>query len=425
MNILVISSNYPPFHSGGYEIRISEVINELVSRGHKISVLTTRPTKKINKRDNSCAYVIVRNLVSNRRKTRLLDDMTRHSLTHAIGLLLIVIKELLADFHDLKIIDKAIKKDPPDIIYLGYILPLTRTLMPFLAGKNIPIVLDDGGATLVILNEDKGLWYRYIHEFSFLSKIKPIIIKFITFLSSQRLRSTWAWPENLSVLFKRETNREAAVEKKVPFKQSYVLSTGLDTELFSFSPRDRLHEPISIIYPGRVEPRKGQLDAIRLVAELSKNKISSELFLIGPVRPTFQAQIQSEVESLKFGPLVKFIPMIPHAELVEWYQKADLCFFPTYWKDGLSRVPLEAMACGAIIISYGNEGSNEVIENGKNGFLVEEKKYQLIVEIIRELVLNPFLVQDITQAARRNIESEYSLGVYVDRIENVLHGIIA
>ena len=82
------------------------------------------------------------------------------------------------------------------------------------------------------------------------------------------------------------------------------------------------------------------------------------------------------------------------------------------------------MACGCIVISYGNEGSGEFIRNKQTGFLVSPGDYLSVVDIINELIFNPGIVKQITSEARNEIEEKYSLNRYVDRIEEIIQNLV-
>ncbi len=175
-----------------------------------------------------------------------------------------------------------------------------------------------------------------------------------------------------------------------------------------------------IIYPARIEPRKGQLDALKLIQELLNKDVDADLYLYGDIRETFLPELERVITTFSLRDKVYINPQIPHEELIQCYQKSDICFFPSYWEDGLSRVPMEAMASGCIVISYGNEGSNEIIRNRENGFLVHAGHYDEIIRIIKELLSDPELVKSIQQQARKDIEDKYSIQKYIDKVEKQL-----
>jgi glycosyltransferase involved in cell wall biosynthesis len=78
------------------------------------------------------------------------------------------------------------------------------------------------------------------------------------------------------------------------------------------------------------------------------------------------------------------------------------------------------MASGCVVISYGNEGSDEIIRDGHDGFLVRPADFAGIVAIIGGLISNPERVRLITAAARKTIETRFSLELYVNKLERVV-----
>ena len=424
MKILVISSHYPPFHSGGYEIRIKNIMDDLSERGHEIYVITSTKNKKGKDSDIKSNYLISRELHEKSMKMSLIDKMTTHPIMHSIGLIMTAVREISNDIKDLQAIDQVKTRFCPDVIYLGHILPLTRTLLPFLADCETPIILDDGGGTLYLSHQNKGIWFRFIEgdtdKFSILNVIKPQLTKMVGLISGKSIKAHWDLPEKLQILFKRKANLETVKNAGLPIDNAVVLHSGVDTKLFEFSRREIINSPLTIIYPARVEPRKGQMDAVKLLVKLVEKGIVTNLILVGKIRKSFFNELGKEIKDSGVENYVSILPMVPQDELVSLFHKADICFFPSYQEEGLSRVPLEAMACGCIVISYGNEGSFEIIRDSENGFLVDPEDFTSIIAIIKELISKPDKVVRITLQARKDIENQYSLHEYVDQIEKIV-----
>ncbi|MGI4751812.1 MAG: glycosyltransferase family 4 protein [Janthinobacterium lividum] len=81
------------------------------------------------------------------------------------------------------------------------------------------------------------------------------------------------------------------------------------------------------------------------------------------------------------GNNVKFIPNLPHAELIKLMAEADLLVLPTLC-DGFGMVITEAMAQGLPVITTSNSGGPDIITAEKDGFLldagnVEQLSYKL------------------------------------------------
>ena len=426
MRILTISAFFPPYTYGGYEIRIGDIMDGLSARGHKIHVLTTKPDPAMKAAPKSLPYPVVRRLNSPSRKMRFADRLTTHKLTRWLGIALVFLREIKHDIQDMALIDQEIRSFQPDLLYLGHIMPLTRALMPFLARQALPIVADEGGKGLIYSWEDHGLWQRFQAEFpqkpGFKRWVKQAINRAVRQLSHGRVTQEWAFPADIQAFFNSNLNLRNALSSGVPLERTQVIHSGIDLEMFPFKREKEFGNPLTILVPGRIEENKGQLDAIQLGVLLKEQSIPFELTLVGERwNQSYTAKVEAEIQSSGLGNQVRILPMISREALVQLFYKADICFFPSYQRAGFSRIPLEAMACGSVIISYGNEGSDEVIRAGENGFLASEGDVEAISEIISCLMSHPKLCAEITQNAREIIEIEFSLQVYLSKIENYLN----
>lgn len=88
----------------------------------------------------------------------------------------------------------------------------------------------------------------------------------------------------------------------------------------------------------------------------------------------------------------------------------DIYCLPSFW-EGLPIGLLEAMAMGKAVIAAGVDGTVEVIENGKNGFLINPHAAHEITKAILELHYNSELMKKFQFAAKETIRS-----IYVDKL---------
>ncbi len=70
---------------------------------------------------------------------------------------------------------------------------------------------------------------------------------------------------------------------------------------------------------------------------------------------------------------------------------------------------LEAMACGLSCVATRVSGSEDIIEHGANGLLVEPGDYEGMAKAILTLLGDPLLAKAFGRAARLRIEQAYSL----------------
>ena len=429
IKILTLSAYYPPFNYGGYENRVRDVMDGLAARGHQVSVLTTQPDKTIRIEAMLVDYPVIRKLNGTRKALGWAEQLTTKESTNRLGVAIVFLRHIWRDMHDLRLIDETIKTYQPDIIYLGNMFPLTRSLIPFLAFLPIPLILDDGGKTMEMVYTDHGLWYRFLAEFQ--PKSAPLIfiyqlfISLISTLSGGRLKKEWTWPERISAFFNNRRGQISFLKRTIPFKSTRLIQSGLNLDKFSFRTRSVSNSPLYILVPGRIEPTKGQLDAVRLSALLKREGIEHLLTIVGGNwKPEYRLSLINAVADLDLINQVNFLPNQERNALIKLYQQAEICFFPSYNKTGFSRIPLEAMASGCVLFSYGGESSDEIIQNGENGFLVPPGAIEEVCEIICSLANDADKMEQIAISAREFVEQNHSMTGYLNQIEAFLYEVI-
>lgn len=367
----------------------------------------------------------MRRLQGTRHTLSWADRLTMKTSTNRLGVALVFLRQIWRDLRDLRLIDHSIRNFQPDIIYLGNILPLTRSLLPYLASVCPPLVLDDGGKTMEITYEDHGLWYRFLEEINpssaLLRSLKKILTSFVTFISASRLKSSWIWPKKINAIFNNHRSNKSFLSTAIPFNSSKVIHSGLDLEKFSFEPMLHPDQLLRVIVPGRIETDKGQLDALRLSVMLQQAGVSHLLTIVGDRwNPGYANLLEAEVTKLDLGDHVRIMPMQDKDSLIALYHHSDICFFPSYHKTGFSRISLEAMACGCVFLSYGNEGSNEIIRDCQNGFLLSLGDVDAAKETAMNLINSSDLMTQVSLNARDYVERNHSMAAYVDQIESFL-----
>jgi len=425
MRILTLSAYYPPYTYGGYEIRVSDIMDGLSRRGHEICVLTTKRDLSLKVASKNFPYPVVRRLHSPARKMRFLDWLTTRKVTRWLGIGLVFLRETWHDIQDTALLDAQISAFKPDIIYLGHIMPLTRVFMPYLSKLQIPIVADEGGKGLIYSWEDHGLWQRFLAEFpensALLAWFKKVFTAAVERLSKGRVGKDWAFPKGIRAFFNSRLNARNAEIAGVSLAETRVIHSGIDTEFFTFERVMDFGGPLTILVPGRLEENKRQLDAVHLGALLKEKGIPFELVMVGERwNNAYADQVEVEINAAELQKEVRLLPVAERAALVQLYHWADITFFPSIYQSGFSRIPLEAMACGSLVISYGCEGSDEIIINSENGFLTNPKDVESVSKVIAELLKSPQLHISITHQARIIIENQYALPQYIQMVEEYI-----
>ena len=120
---------------------------------------------------------------------------------------------------------------------------------------------------------------------------------------------------------------------------------------------------------------------------------------------------------------VKFLGSVPHQEMLRWYQKANIVLIPSVHSNGVeeatSIAALEAMASGTPVIASSVGGLKQIITDGLDGMLVQEKSPQQISDCVIDFLHDKEKADTLAEQARAKIKQDYSHIAAAERFENI------
>jgi glycosyltransferase involved in cell wall biosynthesis len=154
---------------------------------------------------------------------------------------------------------------------------------------------------------------------------------------------------------------------------------------------------------GRLVPSKAHhilIEAMPLVLERFPNA-KAGVCGDGPLRGALETQIQS----LGLENAVKLLGQSDH--VAQFLASADVFVMPSLW-EGLPIALLEAMSAGLPVAATKVEGVEEVVEEGRHGFLAPPGDKEAFAEALLRLLQDPPARRRMGEAARRKALEEYT-----------------
>jgi teichuronic acid biosynthesis glycosyltransferase TuaC len=240
-----------------------------------------------------------------------------------------------------------------------------------------------------------------------------------------------AWRRKVSVDVYRAARTVICVSGKV----QNILKTGTPVGIYSTVVYNGVNP--SFFLPDFAE--LGKLDPeILMVGNLQRSK-GHELVLraLGNLRASFpqlrcriigegpdRAQFEMLARDLSLGRQVQFAGRQSRSEVAEAMRRCSVFVLPS-GNEGLGCVYLEAMSCGKPVIGCRGQGIEEVIEHGKNGWLIPVDGLEQLVEGLHALLGSPELRTRIGTAARQTILNKLTLSHQAQRLARVYRQAIA
>src|SRR4029077_4334808 len=89
--------------------------------------------------------------------------------------------------------------------------------------------------------------------------------------------------------------------------------------------------------------------------------------------------------------------------------EANIVCLPTYYREGVPKVLLEACAAGRAIVTTDIPGCRDVVRAGENGLLVPPQDVAALAAAIRQLLEDPRLRTRMGMAGRARAEAEFGI----------------
>jgi len=176
--------------------------------------------------------------------------------------------------------------------------------------------------------------------------------------------------------------------KKISKNSLVFVNPTMGVDLNKFRPKyngnsNSKREGVNILFVGRLHPVKGLDYLIDAFVSINEKYPKTKLNIVGDGE--LKNKLERKVKTLGIKRNVNFYGHVPHDELVNYYQNADLFVLPSL-SEGLGHVLLEAMACGLPLIATDVAGPKELVDERKGGFLVSPKKSESIKEAIEMFI---------------------------------------
>jgi glycosyltransferase involved in cell wall biosynthesis len=148
-------------------------------------------------------------------------------------------------------------------------------------------------------------------------------------------------------------------------------------------------KPLKLLFVGSLTQRKGIANLFAAVEALGKHV---SLTLVG-------RKIDAECQALDFA-LAKhtWIPSMSHTDILSLMRSHDVLVFPSLF-EGFGLVITEAMSQGTPVITTERTAGPDLMEHGRNGWLIEAGSTEALIIAIEELLDKPEQISEIGKAA--------------------------
>ena len=254
------------------------------------------------------------------------------------------------------------------------------------------------------------------HLFSRNSKLIQMVAVSLYRFAVKRCKEVW---------FLNDSDRKLFIKKRIVREnQAFKLnSEGVNTRIFaplSFDLEKR--REIRFLFAGRILWEKGIGEFVDAAQRIRQRYPEARFQILGFIDPQNPDSVPiSQIAEWQKSKIISYLGET--TQVKPFIAEADCLVLPTTYREGISRILLEAASMAKPIITTDNVGCREVVEDGTNGFLCRPGS---VADLQRKIEQFIFMSEDqrfhMGWAGRKKVMAEfdekYVIAEYIRKLEH-------
>lgn len=191
------------------------------------------------------------------------------------------------------------------------------------------------------------------------------------------------------------------------FPESKLIHIPYGVDLSRFRQIPKTDDVFRVVFAGGMSLRKGVHYLLQAFSEL--NLPNSELLLMGGMSDEMLPFFK------KYEGSYRYIGRVPQSELYKYYSQGSV-FAMMSIEEGLALVQPQAMACGLPVIATTNTGAEDIVRDGRDGFIIPIRDITALKEKLIYLYENPEIRSEMGESAKERVSTGFTWDDYGKRI---------
>ena len=211
-------------------------------------------------------------------------------------------------------------------------------------------------------------------------------------------------------IFQNPDDRNQFVNNKIldEEKAEVIISSGIDPEEFNFSPETEEDEEVKVLIATRLLWQKGIKEFVEAAEIVSNEEENVKFEVAGGFEEEHADGVpRTWVEEKDEEGIIDYLGYVEN--MPEKLEEIDIFALPSYYREGVPRASLEAMATGKPIVTTDAPGCRETVMDEKNGILVPPEDSEALAEVILDLVRDEEKRLEMGKKGREIVEERFDI----------------
>jgi glycosyltransferase involved in cell wall biosynthesis len=205
-------------------------------------------------------------------------------------------------------------------------------------------------------------------------------------------------------------------------KKNCIIPLGIPDENITTYEKKKNDGILNVLFVGLMNSTKGEGYILEAMNILNKKSLPIRLTLAGKFETEeYRQDFFKKAADYGLSDNIKYKGVVQGEEKRMVFLESDVFCFPSFFiSESFGIVLLEAMQYGLPLIATRWRGIQSIVEQDKNGFLIETRSANQIAESIEFFIKNPHKLQEFGRKSREIYLEKYTLKKYLSVLETEL-----
>ncbi len=293
--------------------------------------------------------------------------------------------DIISELRNLYEVFSYLKKEKPDALH-------AVGLKPNIYGAILSRLLKIKFVVLSIPGVGTAFHSSYIFR-----KLAQLIYKF-----------TFRVHNNLKIIVQNDYDRNYLLANKIAKSNCQITKiegSGVDPKRFKYSKENLDSDPI-ILFASRLLKNKGLTELVEASNILFAKNVKHKLIVAGRCdSENPNAFNATEIRKFTLNSQIEWLGYRDDVNLL--ISESNIVALPTYYPEGLPQIIIESMLVGRAVVTSNIPACRQLIEHGREGFLVAAKDVGSLVTSLEKLIQNPQVRINMGIKARKKALERY------------------
>jgi glycosyltransferase involved in cell wall biosynthesis len=208
------------------------------------------------------------------------------------------------------------------------------------------------------------------------------------------------------VIFQNPDDRALFIQRGIVASEQTMLVSGSGVDVSRFAVQPLPPQPTFLLM-ARLIAQKGVREYVAAARQVRARVPQARFLLAGWIELRSGAIQASELEQWRRENIVEYLGALDDVRPA--IARAGVYVLPSYYREGVPRSVLEAMAMGRAVITTDTPGCRETVVDGENGLLVPARNVGELAQAMHRLAIAENVVARMGEASRRLAEERFAV----------------